>query len=527
MASCGSPSASRETWRCRSCAGTGSTRSRSRRSSAPPTAPMGSRSLPTGPPIPCSGGPSRTAAASSRPGRRRRSRPVSRATAPSPTSAWPNASTCGRTPSSRTSRGRAACWPSACGGAGWTSPWSSREGRARDAHRGRDDGLAPAGSLRGAAPASRLGRSGPGRAPRGPRAHAPAPRAGGRPPPRRAFHHRPRRPRPHRRVTRAQKMSFLDSRTRSAPQGFGQPVLRREDARLLTGGGCYSDDFNLPGQAYACLVRSPHAHARIRGIDSAVALVVPGVIALFTGGDAAADGLRPIPHRPVPSNPHEVPPRSHDGAGFFIAPHPPLPADTARFVGEAVAMVIADTPAAARDGAERVVVAYEPLAAITATAGAAEAGAPIVWNETSSNVCVDSEAGDPVAADAAFARAAHVVRLRTWVPRVTGVPMEPRAALGAYDEASGRYTLYAGSGGVVCHKSDLAGTLGVPESAVRVVAREVGGNFGTRNSFYPEFALVAWAAKRLGRPVKWTCERREAFLTDYQGRDLVSHAELA
>src|SRR6266545_2666194 len=464
MASCGSPSASRGTWPCRSCAGTGSIRWSSRLSSARPTAPMGSRSLPTGPPIPCSGGPSRTAAASSRPGRRRRSRPVSRATVPSPTSAWPNASACGRTPSSRTSRGRAGCWPSACGGAAWTSPSSSREGRARAAHRGRDDGLAPAGSLRGAAPASRLGRSGPGRPPRGPRAHAPAPRAGGRPPPRRAFHHRPRRPRPHRRVTRARKMSFLDSRTRSAPQGFGQPVLRREDARLLT------------------------------------------------GGDAPADGLRPIPHRPVPSNPHEVPLRSHDGAGFFIAPHPPLPADTARFVGEAVAMVIADTPAAARDGAERVVVAYEPLAAITATAGAAEAGAPILWNESSSNVCVDSEAGDPVAADAAFARAAHVVRLRTWVPRVTGVPMEPRAALGAYDEASGRYTLYAGSGGVVRHKSDLAGTLGVPESAVRVVAREVGGNFGTRNSFYPEFALVAWAAKRLGRPVKWTCERREAFL---------------
>jgi carbon-monoxide dehydrogenase large subunit len=322
-------------------------------------------------------------------------------------------------------------------------------------------------------------------------------------------------------------MSFLDSRTRSARQGVGKPVLRTEDARLLTGHGCYSDDVNLPGQAYAYLVRSPHAHARIRRIDVTGALAAPGVIAVLTGADAAADGLQPLPHRPVPSNPHEVPLRSRDGSGFFLAPHPPLPADRARFVGEAVAMVIADTCAAARDGAERVAVDYEPLPAVTATAEAAEAGAPILWNETTSNVCVDADVGDAAAADAGFRRAAHVVRLETWVQRVTGVPLEPRAALGAYDEATGRYTLYAGSGGVVRHKSDLAGTLGVPESAVRVVAREVGGNFGTRNSFYPEFALVAWAAKRLRRPVKWTCERQEAFLTDYQGRDLVSHAELA
>ena len=321
-------------------------------------------------------------------------------------------------------------------------------------------------------------------------------------------------------------MSFLDSRTRSARQGVGKPVLRTEDARLLAGHGCYSDDVNLPGQAYASLVRSPHAHARIRRIDVAGALAAPGVIAVLTGADAAADGLRPLPHRPVPSNPHEVPLRSRDGSGFFLAPHPPLPADTARFVGEAVALVIADTRAAARDGVERVAVDYEPLPAVTATAEAAAADAPILWHEIRSNVCVDADVGEAAAADAAFRRAAHVVRLETWVQRVTGVPLEPRAALGVYDEASDRYTLYAGSGGVVRHKSDLAGALGVPESAVRVVAREVGGNFGTRNSFYPEFALVAWAAKRLRRPVKWTCERQEAFLTDYQGRDLVSHAEL-
>jgi aerobic carbon-monoxide dehydrogenase large subunit len=322
-------------------------------------------------------------------------------------------------------------------------------------------------------------------------------------------------------------VSFLSSRTSTARQGFGKPVRRREDARLVTGQGCYSDDVVVPGQAYACFVRSPHAHARIRRIDAAGALTVAGVLAVLTGADAAADGLGPIPHRPVPTNPHEVPLRNRDGSALFISPHRPLPTDRARFVGEAVAMVIAETPATARDGAERVGVDYEPLPAVIASVDAAAAGAPILWEEATSNVCVDSEAGDAAAAEAAFARAAHVVRLQTRVNRVTGVPMEPRAALGVWDAASGRYTLYAGSGGSVRIKSDLAGTLGVAESAVRVVAREVGGNYGTRNAFYPEFALVAWAARRLRRPVKWTGDRREGFLTDYQARDLVSHAELA
>jgi aerobic carbon-monoxide dehydrogenase large subunit len=322
-------------------------------------------------------------------------------------------------------------------------------------------------------------------------------------------------------------VSFLSSRTRSARQGFGKPVPRREDPRLLVGHGRYSDDVSLPGQAYASLVRSPHAHARIRGIDTAAALKMPGVIAVLTGQDAAADRLEPLPHRPIPTNPHEFPLGGREPTHVAVAPHPPLPADRARFVGEAVAMVIAETSATARDGAERVAVDYEPLPSVTATPEAAAAAAPVVWDEIACNVCVDSIAGDTGAADAAFARAAHVVRLETWVPRVTGVPMEPRAALGVWDAASGRYTLYAGSGGVQRQRADLAGVLGVPEARVRVVAHEVGGNFGTRNSVYPEFALVLWAARRLGRPVKWTCERREAFLTDYQARDLLSEMELA
>ncbi len=322
-------------------------------------------------------------------------------------------------------------------------------------------------------------------------------------------------------------MSFLTSRSRSARQGFGKPVPRKEDARLVTGRGRYSDDFSLPGQAQAQLVRSAHAHARVLRIDVTAALAVPGVIAVLTGRDAEADGLAPIPHKPVPTNPNEFPLGGREGSSIFIAPHPVLATDTARFAGEPVAMVIAETAAAAADGAERVVVDYEPLPSVTATRAAAQAGAPVLWEEAGTNLCVDSMAGDARAADAAFARAAHVVRLDTWVPRITGVPMEPRAALGVYDAATARYTLFAGSGGVVRHKNDLAEILGVPDTAVRVVAQDVGGNFGTRNSFYPEFALVAWAARRLGRPVKWTCTRREAFLTDYQARDLVSGMELA
>src|SRR5712692_10003644 len=322
-------------------------------------------------------------------------------------------------------------------------------------------------------------------------------------------------------------MSFLESRTRAARDGIGKPTLRREDPRLLTGSGRYSDDVNLPGQAYACMVRSPHAHARILSIESTDACKLPGVIAVLTGRDALADGLRPIPHRPVPTNPHEVPLKSRDGSAFFIAPHPLLPVDRARFVGEAVAVVIAETPAVARDAAERVSVDYEPMPAATATKDAASAGAPVLWSEAGSNVCVDSETGDAAAVEAAFARAAHVVGLQTRINRVTGVPMEPRAAVAVYDEASGRYTLYAGSGGSQRQRGDLAAVLGVPESAVRVVAHDVGGNYGTRNGAYPEFGLVAWAARRLGRPVKWTCDRREALLTDYHSRDLLSHVELA
>src|SRR4029077_16226159 len=298
--------------------------------------------------------------------------------------------------------------------------------------------------------------------------------------------------------------------------GIGQPVRRREDLRLVRGGGRYTADENLPGQVHAVMVRSPHAHARIRSIATADAKVAPGVLAVLTGADFAADGLKPIPHKPW--SPHQKEAQLHlkGDAPPFEAPHYPLPADKARFVGEAVAMVIGETLDAAKDGAERLAIDYEALPAVVETAAAARQDAPLIHDDTRSgahsNVCFDAEIGDEAATDAAFARAAHVTRFETWVQRVTGVPMEPRAALADYDAASGRVTLYAGNGGAVRLKTDLAPLLDVPPEKVRVLMQDVGGNFGTRGMIYAEFALIAWAAKKIARPVKWIIERHESFL---------------
>ncbi|MEA3191692.1 MAG: aerobic carbon-monoxide dehydrogenase large subunit [Betaproteobacteria bacterium] len=296
---------------------------------------------------------------------------------------------------------------------------------------------------------------------------------------------------------------------------IGQPLPRKEDDRLLSGRGNYTADLTLPGEAHACVVRSPHAHARIRAIN----VELPGVLAVLTGREAAADGLQPIPFRPISPNPHEVPLK-----GKFLAPYPVLPLEYARFVGEAVAIVVAETHLGAKDAAERLEIDYEALDAVTDTLEAARPGAPRVWSETD-NVCVDSEAGDPAAVAAAFARAAYIVRFDTQLNRVTGVPLEPRITLAAYED--GRYTLYTTSGWVQRHRADLATVLGVPENAVRVVTRELGGNYGTRNNFYPEYALAAWAARRVGRPVKCALERHECFLSDDHSRDLAVQAELA
>jgi carbon-monoxide dehydrogenase large subunit len=308
---------------------------------------------------------------------------------------------------------------------------------------------------------------------------------------------------------------------------IGQPVRRKEDLRLVIGRGCFTDDISLPGQVYAVMVRSPHAHARIRHIDAALAVAAPGVIAVLTGRDLLTDGLRPIPHKVWQQHPADIVLRERNGFKTFTAPHYALPADKVRFVGETVAVVIAETVAAAKDGAELVAIDYEALPAVTDTREAADADAPRLFDEAGSNVVVDGELGDFAATEAAFARAAHVVTFETWVQRVTGVPMEPRAALCEFDPGNGRYTLYAGNGGLWRLKDDLATILGVPADQVRVLMRDVGGNFGTRGMIYAEFALVAWAARRVGRPVKWTAERHEGFLGDYQARDLAVTAELA
>jgi carbon-monoxide dehydrogenase large subunit len=308
--------------------------------------------------------------------------------------------------------------------------------------------------------------------------------------------------------------------------GIGQTVRRKEDARLVTGRGNYSDDVNLPGQAYGAAVRSPHAHALIRAIDVAAARAMPGVFAVLTGQDALADGLTRIPHLAAAGTPPDIVLTNRDGSPVPVAPHHVLATDRVRHVGAAVAFVIAETVAQAKDAAEMVVVDYEPLPAVIDATAAVAKDAPRLYDDLP-NIMIDAEVGDAKATDEAFARAAHVTRLDTWINRVTGVPMEPRAAVGVYDAATGRYTLYAGSGGIVRQKKELSAILGVPFESVRVVAHEIGGNFGTRNSFFPEFALVAWGSRKVGRPVKWTAERHEAFTSDYMGRDLTVSAELA
>ena len=307
----------------------------------------------------------------------------------------------------------------------------------------------------------------------------------------------------------------------------GRPIARREDRRLITGKGRFTDDFNAPGQAYAVLVRSPYPHARIKQIDKAEAERMPGVLAVLTGEDCLADGLGIISHSPVPSTRSDLKLTAPGGGTIFEGPHALLPTDKARHVGEGVALVVADSHREALDAAEHVRVDYEPLAWVADSAAAIRKGAPIVWDEIPDNLCVDTRFGDSAATDAAFASAAHVVEMEFPIQRVTATPLEPRAALGQYDQASGRYTLNAGSNGAVTHKRKIAGALNVDPEAVRVLCFDVGGNFGTKNRVYVEFGLVLWAAKKIGRPVKFLATRSESFLSDYQGRDLLTKVQLA
>jgi carbon-monoxide dehydrogenase large subunit len=322
----------------------------------------------------------------------------------------------------------------------------------------------------------------------------------------------------------------MDDKTRPDETGYrfiGKPMPRKEDARLITGKGRFTDDFNLDGQTFAMMVRSPHPHARIVAIDAAAAKKMPGVLGVFTGADCLADKLAPIPHDPVPKTKFDMKLTGPGGGAVFSGPNALLPADKVRHVGEAVAMVVAETKAEALDAAEAVEVTYEELPFVLHSEDAMRSGAPVLWDEVPNNVTVETVFGNVEATDQAFARAAHVVAKNFHIGRVTGVPLEPRAALGHYDAATGRYTLYAGSGGAVRQKNELIQVLGIAPENLRVLSPDVGGNFGTRNRTFVEFGLVLWAAKKIGRPVKFTATRSEAFLSDYQGRDLVTKVELA
>ena len=314
------------------------------------------------------------------------------------------------------------------------------------------------------------------------------------------------------------------------PTGVGAPLRRREDWRLLRGKGEYSDDINLAGQAHAAMVRSPHAHAEIRSIDVSAALAVPGVLAVLTGADYGADGIGDLGHvaNPAGAEDWQTPAFvNRDGSVPFDAPQPPIVPGRIRHAGEIVAVVIAETDAAARDAADLVAVDYETLPVVTDALAAIEPDAPLVWDDCAENTPLDAEMGDKAATDAVFATAAHVVEARFFNNRVINCQMEPRAAIGDWDATDGKLTLHAGGQGVHRHKMILGQMFGLEPGKVRVTSKDVGGGFGPRNMMYPEFVMVCWASKRLGRPVKWLGDRSEAFVTDYQARDLYTDAALA
>jgi carbon-monoxide dehydrogenase large subunit len=301
---------------------------------------------------------------------------------------------------------------------------------------------------------------------------------------------------------------------------LGQAVPRTEDPRLLTGRGHYIDDFVLPRLAHAYVLRAPHAHARIRAIDVRAASQMPGVLAVLTGEDWAAEKFG----APRPA----IPRRRRDGSPMFVPPRPALAGDRAMLVGDPVAFVVAESVDLAKDAAERIAVEYEPLPSVTATERALTPDAPKLWAECRDNECFFFTLGDRHAVEAAFARAAHVTRLKLVFNRVTAATMEPRGCIGDWDDRLGRFTLYVGTQRPHFTRAELARhILHIPETQLRIIAGEVGGSFGMKGGHYPEYALSLWAAKRLGRPVKWICERSEGMLTDDHDRDHVSEAELA
>jgi carbon-monoxide dehydrogenase large subunit len=301
--------------------------------------------------------------------------------------------------------------------------------------------------------------------------------------------------------------------------GIGQAVSRFEDPRLLRGGGRYVDDIALPGMTFGYVLRSPHAHAKIRTIDVTAARSAPGVLAVLTGADWRASGWGDLP---VPGGL-----KRRDGSPMYRPRYPALVADRVRWVGDYVAFVVAETWAQAADAAEMIAVDYEPLAAVVSTAEALADSAPRVFDDCPNNICFVHLAGDKAATDAAFARAAHVVRQHFVINRVTAVTMEPRGSIGDYNANDGRYTVYTTLQRAHPFRAELASVLKVPEAKIRVIAGDIGGSFGMKSAVYNEAALVLLASKLIGRPVKWVSTRSEAFLSDAQGRDNVADAELA
>jgi len=297
--------------------------------------------------------------------------------------------------------------------------------------------------------------------------------------------------------------------------GVGQPVPRTEDPKLVRGQGNYSDDLSLPGQAYAAIVRSSHAHGVLKGIDTAAALAMPGVLAVYTGADLQAagyGGLKCVP-----------PMKNRDGTPMKKPPRPALAVDKVRFVGDPVACVIAQTAIQAKEAAEAVTLDIEPLPAVTRASEAVKPGAPLLFDDVPNNVALDYHYGDTEKVNAAFAKAAHVTKLELLVVNA----MEPRAAIAAYDPDSERFTFHVGCQGVFGLRGQLAEILNIPPARLRVLTGNVGGSFGMKAQAYPEYVCLLHGARLLGRPIKWTDERSSSFLSDSHGRDHEKVAELA
>ena len=305
----------------------------------------------------------------------------------------------------------------------------------------------------------------------------------------------------------------MDDRTTEAALtltkfGVGQPVRRSEDPKLVRGEGSYTDDVSRPRQAYAVMVRSREPHGVIRSIDIAAAKAMPGVLAIYTSSDLTGYG-------PLKCN---LPLKSRDGSPIRYTPRPALAADKVRFVGDPVACVVAETVAQAKDAAEAVTINIEPLPVVLKPADAVKPGAPLVFDAVPNNIALDYHFGDAAKVAEAFAKAKHVTRLETSNQRMVVNAMEPRSAIGEYDAAGNKWTLYSSSQGVHGMKTTLMDVLGAPADKVRVVTGQVGGSFGMKAAVYPEYICILHGARQLGRPVKWTDERSGSFVSDHHGR---------